>query len=211
MKKTLLTTALISGAVLGLGAMNSVSAADTDTAVSKNTSASATFTAGGTDPTDPTNPNKGPLSITNITPGIDFGSHPISATTESYSAEKNDLNVTVSDLRGNFKGWNVSVSGTPLKSTETTEPLAASLTLPVGGVTAVDASTDVTGVTADNSKADVLGGTSVAISADKDHGTGSISTNYKKDDIKLTVVGSKAHATSYTTTLTWSLTDGPKA
>lgn len=210
MKKTLLTTALISGAVLGLGAMNSVSAADTDTAVSKTTSASATFTAGGTDPTDPTNPNKGPLSITNITAGIDFGSHPISATTESYSAEKNDLDITVSDLRGSFNGWNVSVLGTPLKSADTPEPLAASLTLPVGSVSA-DASTDSTGVTADNNKADVLGGASVAISADKGHGTGSISTNYKKDDIKLTVIGSKAHATSYSTTLTWSLTDGPKA
>lgn len=201
MKKTLLTTALISGAVLGLGAMNSVSAADTVT--SKDTTASATFTAGGG-----TGPDAGPLSITSATPSIDFGSNEISATKVSYPAKNNGINVTVSDLRGNFSGWNVTVSGTPLASKDTPDPLAASLTLP-DGVAKTDGAV-VDKVTA-ASVADILSGSSVAISAANGSGTGVVTTDYDKGGILLNVMGGKAHATSYTTTLTWSLTDGPKA
>ncbi|MCZ2493111.1 WxL domain-containing protein [Dellaglioa carnosa] len=204
MKKTLLTTALISGAVLGLGAMNSVSAADTPT--SKDTTASATFTAGGG-----TGPDAGPLAITNVTAGIDFGSNKIAAITTDYPA-KAGVNVTVSDLRGLFTGWNVTVAGTPLMSVgdNSTALEGASLTLPIGAVSSAEANnTAADGVTA-KSVGNVLSGSSVAISAPVGKGTGSILTDYKADDIKLNVIGGSAHAAAYATKLTWSLTDGPK-
>lgn len=201
MKKTLLTTALISGAVLGLGAMNSVSAADVAT---KDTTASATFTAGE----DPTNPGSGPLSLKDATPTIDFGSKPISAKKDTLNSNT-DINVTVNDLRGTFKGWTVKVAGTPLMSNETvpTQLKGATISLPQGTPSSVDGSADaVKGMTATN-KDNVLDG-GAEIVAPEGSGTGEIKTNYAQVGINLGVVGGSAHAAKYSTTLNWTLVDG---
>ncbi|MDK1728374.1 WxL domain-containing protein [Dellaglioa algida] len=203
MKKTLLTTALISGAVLGLGAMNSVSAADSNT--SKDTTASATFTQGE----DPTNPGSGPLSLKDATPTINFG-------TKAISAEKDTLNsdtavdVTVNDLRGTFVGWTVKVSGTKLMSDETTptELKGATISLPAGEVSSADTNPDaVAGITAAATTNVLDGGASIVASAGS--GTGAIKTKYAQNGINLGVIGGSAHAAKYTTTLNWTLTDGP--
>ncbi|MDK1717505.1 WxL domain-containing protein [Dellaglioa algida] len=202
MKKTLLTTALISGAVLGLGAMNSVSAANTN--VSKDTEAAATFTAGGgTEPGD-----AGPLSITSATPSIDFGSNEISATHQNYLSSS-DIDVNVTDLRGTFVGWTVKVSGTKLMSNEKvpTELKGATISLPDGVAKTVgDSSEEAKGITA-SATANVLdGGASIVASAD--NGTGETTTKYAQADIKLGVGGGLAHAAKYSTTLNWTLVDG---
>ncbi|MCZ2491656.1 WxL domain-containing protein [Dellaglioa carnosa] len=205
MKKTLLTTALISGAVLGLGAMNSVSAADTNT--SKDTTASATFTAGE----DPTNPGSGPLSLKSATGAIDFGSKPISAKADTLNSNT-DVDVTVNDLRGTFVGWKVNVSGTKLMSDEKepTELKGATISLPAGTASSVDGSSDaVAGITA-TATANVLDG-GAEIMAPAKSGTGEIKTNYAQAGINLGVIGGSAHAAKYSTTLNWTLTDSPVA
>lgn len=202
MKKTLITTMMISGVVLGLGTMNKVSAADATTA---DTTASATFVAGE----DPSLPGSGPLAITNVTSGVDFGSSAVSAT-DSTLQSSSDINVSVSDLRGTFAGWNVSVSGTPLMSdgATPTELKGATLALPDGTITAAATGTDATKMTAAAS-ANVLGGGSAQINAPVDNGTGAITTNYKQTDIALHVIGGTARVAKYSTTLTWTLTDAP--
>lgn len=205
MKKTLLTSALISGVVLGLGAMNSVSAADSNT--SKDTTASATFTAGE----DPTNPGSGPLSLKSATAAIDFGTKPISAKADTLNSNT-AVDVTVNDLRGTFVGWKVNVAGTPLMSDEK-EPTVlkgATISLPDGVASSVDGSSDaVKGITA-TATGNVLDG-GAAIVAPATNGTGEIKTNYAQAGINLGVVGGSAHAAKYTTTLNWTLTDSPLA
>lgn len=204
MKKTLLTTMMISGVVLGLGTMSKVSAANTDT--SKDTTATATFTAGE----DPSTPGA-PLALTSATGNIDFGSKAISATNQT-STSSQSIDVVVSDLRGTFTGWNVVVSGTPLMSDAATptELRGATLALPDGTASAADGNSDAAvGVTA-AATTNVLDG-GAKISAPVDKGTGTITTDYKAGGITLGVVGGSARTAKYSTTLTWTLTDGPAA
>lgn len=204
MKKTLLTTMMISGVILGFGTMTKVSAANTDT--SKDTTASATFTAGE----DPAAPGAA-LALKSVTNEIDFGSNAISANGSIYTSDK-AINVDVSDLRGTFTGWNVVVSGAPLMSDAATptELKGATLTFPDATVQSEDINSDAANGVEALGTSNVLDG-GAKISAPVDKGTGEIITNYDQSGITLGVIGGSARAAKYSTTLTWTLTDGPTA
>ncbi|MHC9536551.1 WxL domain-containing protein [Dellaglioa sp. BT-FLS60] len=206
MKKYLLATTLLGAAVVGLGTMNSVSAADTG----KKTTATATFEAGE-------NPDGGgSLEIKDATQGLDFGTNKISAADVSLPA-KSGLDVTVSDLRGSFAGWNVSVSGTPLKvdsdgdgKGDGAELGGASLVLPKGSVLNGDIATDDITATGVDNLLDGSASINATAEKEKNDGAGTTKVSYAADGILLNVVGGSAHAAAYATTLTWTLTDAPK-
>lgn len=137
MKSTLtLSAALLAAVTLGTTAMTAVPAfADDD--VTLNTTAKAAFTAGDTDtttpPVDPETPDPetpvDPEEPGGVTPGtpsalsldwapnLDFGSNEISNTTKTYYAKAQKFAdgtyhpnyVQVTDKRGTFDGWNLTV------------------------------------------------------------------------------------------------------
>ncbi|MHC9533418.1 WxL domain-containing protein [Dellaglioa sp. L3N] len=201
MKKYLLATTLLGAAVVGLGTMNSVSADD----AAKTTDATATFTAGE-------NPDGGgSLEIKDATPTLNFGTNKISADNVDLPS-KAGLDVTVSDLRGSFAGWNVSVSGTPLTNKTVGDLEGASLVLPAGMVNGAAATDKITADGLDN----LLDG-SASINATPENGAGTTEVNYATAadatptaGIHINVLGGSAHAVAYTTTLKWTLTDAPK-
>lgn len=186
---------------------------------------------GTTDPQFPGTP--GPLSL-DYAPTLDFGTHDISGKNEVYNAKALtyeiggnskivDQFVQVTDKRaGDHKGWKVSVKQLGQFKDEKGNTLkGAKISFKNGKV---DASEDVNvdgnkSVSTVDFEIDPEGSYSSVMTADTGNGFGTWITKWGevKDDntisnITLSVPGASVkNATTYNTTLTWSLSDTPSS
>jgi len=167
----------------------------------------------------------GDLSLIYVTNQLDFGSHEIDvANDQVYAANYSDAKdatksanvsklwnnhavIEVSDVRGTNAGWNLTVSGSPLKGVDGSTLKGATLALPTGSLTNTGSDSNGTAAVAvanalDTSAAQVL-------AAGKDTGAGITVDQLDPSNIKLTVPANQAKAQGYTTSLTWNLSDTP--
>ena len=240
----LLTNTVVVTCLLPLTAL----AADTPTiSGSGTTTVEATFVAGSekiplVEPTDPnTEPHdlpdkngstssKGPLALVYVAKDLSFGGHnTISATDQRYKVDsKNsslwDGNVVfeIGDERGDAtQGWNLQVSGVPMKADQATIK-GATITFKNGDVRNNKADSEtpgtkdmplsVTGITPQDKPINLAqeGSATNFLVADAGKGMGMTTYLFTPDNVSLLVPGSQAQAGTYTTNLNWTLTSGPK-
>lgn len=189
-------------------------------------------------PTDPTNPDgkpdpgtSGPLSI-DFASSFDFGTHPVGTTGVVYAAAQSgtdssgatttrDNYVQVTDKRGSFAGWSLTVTQDSQFSTTAGDQLVgAALTLGNGAIQGkatslpANVSTETTVLTPGVTSGIILGAT-------EGNGVGTSLLNFGSADGKTnadssvaldlgTVVNaSNQKAQAYTANLTWTLGDTP--
>ncbi|MBC1403149.1 WxL domain-containing protein [Listeria booriae] len=227
MKKNLLITgAVLCGACLSLlnptGAV--VSAAEASSATSE---ASITLSGGSTTPTPidsgetinsedgEVTGNSGPLSIDYV-PNFIFGDVSIGGGTTKVVDQNSNPFVQVSDHRGTGAGWSLKLAATPFinNDVEGEELLGTEITLKNMIPEAVDAN-NVSGAPTTNEQ---TFGTSdmsskVIMNAKGSDGMGSWKGKFQtlegENSVELTIpTGNKMG--SYTSTLTWSLSDAPE-
>ncbi len=129
MKKTLVSTLLVSAMLLG-GIGTSVVSAATDVVSEATSTGKVTFTT-NTDPTDPVDPtdpedpdpenpgtgNEGPLSL-DVVPSLDFGTHDVTGNSATWSDVEIEPAagaattpfIQVTDKTGEMQGWHVNVT-----------------------------------------------------------------------------------------------------
>lgn len=175
-------------------------------------------------PTDPFDPgdgdndptgNFGPLSLDYVS-HLAFGEQIVSLEDETYEAKTLHPFIQVTDRRSNPTGWSVTVKATPFADAGNTNLLAGATIQFSNGETLSDlgamyvapTTTDFT-LTTDNQSKNV-------VSANSNEGRGSWITRWfptspttTNDSVKLSVPGGIMKATSYTSTLTWTLSDTP--
>ncbi|MCZ2493109.1 WxL domain-containing protein [Dellaglioa carnosa] len=231
--KKLLTSTLLSATVLGAGLVASSNVNADDVKEGASTATAVQF-VGGTDPikpvdpTNPTNPtdpgdgggtgNPGPLSIVYATKDISFGAdNKITAAGYSIKAH-DDIAVEVGDIRGNNKGWALSVKSDQFSDGATTNPQileGAVISFEPGSSVVANGGTSLAATT-DIVKDTTVGG--VPLKADgvvkdgankgKTQGAGLNVDTIAKDKITLTIPANSAAAdVAYKSTLNWTLSD----
>lgn len=146
-------------------------------------------------------------------PTLDFGSHDISGSTQSYSAATVDGQIQISDLRGSAAGWELtaSLSAFNLGSVGTNNPTLQGSYLTVSNQT-ISAQTGnaATAPTAPDSVVLTSGSGSVRVLlAASGTGLGIWNSIWSSSDTSLTVLpGTAQTGTSYAV-INWSLQDTP--
>lgn len=171
-------------------------AAEADTA---ETEATVTFTAGQ-------------LELISA-PVLDFGSHDIAGTTQSYQATTVDGQIQISDLRGSAAGWELTASLTAFNRGSVG---TNSLTLQGAYITVTDQSiaaqsgTAASAPTAPDSAVLTAGGASTRmLQAESGTGLGIWNSTWSSAGTSLTVLpGTAQTGTSYAV-INWSLQDTP--
>ncbi len=178
------------------------------------------------DPTDPTGPKpgtNGPLSI-DYASSFDFGSQEITSSDKTYNAKANPLSdgstrpnwVQVTDNRGSLAGWSLSVQATEFTngSTGTGSVLTgAKMTLSNGRVVTNSESPANKSVSSVTLTPGASSGTILGATAGSGSGTNLLAwgdDTTKDSSVSLFVPGKATKlATTYKSTLTWTLTDTP--
>jgi len=165
---------------------------------------------------DPTG-NFGPLSLDYVS-HLAFGEQIVSLENQTYEAKTLQPFIQVTDRRSNPTGWHVSVKATPFADVGNTNQLTgATIQFAMGetlsdlGSMYVAPTTTPFILTTDNVQRNV-------VSAKSGEGRGSWITRWfpispttptTNDSVKLSVPGGIMKATSYSSTLTWTLSDTP--
>ena len=181
--------ALVAGGALATTATTPVSAAVQSSP--SNTTGKVTFTAGD-------------LTLNQV-PDFDFGTQNILPTDQTYTATANGV-TKITDLRGDGKGWELTVTATELTANgKTLENAQISLE---NGV-----ATNANGETVTATNAVLVPNTAAKVfSAATNNGNGESTLTWDKANAKLFVPGaSTKSAAQYTATLTWTLADAPTA
>ena len=184
-----LALTLVAGGALTITATTPVAAAVQSS--SSSTTGKVKFTAGD-------------LTLDKV-PEFDFGTQQISTTDQNYAATAEGV-TKITDLRGDGKGWELTVTATELKAgAKTLENAQMSLE---NGTTA---NTNGETVTANNAVL-VPNKAAKVFSAAATNGNGESTLTWDKANAKLFVPGkSTKSAEEYTATLTWTLADAPTA
>lgn len=170
-------------------------------------------------PTDPGTGNTGSLTLDYVS-SVDFGTHEVSSTEQTYSSVSKKPFIQVSDRRGTGKGWSVTAKASAFKDGENKLSLAgAKLSFKNGE--AATASTTTSSPTAVQ-KIDIpTDGTSIVnvLSAKETEGMGTWinrwlgatpnDANSLNDNVQLVIPGGSATIGSHEATITWTLSDAP--
>lgn len=242
MNKVILKSAAVLAAALTVSGLAVQASAATTATYNSNGTVSFTPNTDPTNPVDPANPSvpvspvtpdgkdpqpptAGPLSIV-FASSFDFGTHPITAADETYTAAPQKLKdgttrnnyVQVNDSRGNYTGWSLSVmQNDQLKTADGKALTGAALTLGQAAIQGegtdnpADVSAAETTLTPGTASGTILGATN-------GHGSGNNLLNFGSADgktnadtaVTLDVPGATTkYAQAYTSTLTWTLSDTP--
>lgn len=229
MKKSILSTTLLS--VLAIGGMSLTVHAETTTDSATST-AKITFEGGDNssngpvNPDDPDNPlvdpdpndpdnhgtgDKGPLSIDYVS-NISFGTQEISQSKTVYVAKNAKPYIQVTDKRGTSDGWTLTAAASKFVTDDSSELKGAVLSFSNG--TLKTSSDNVSGkpkasnFTFDNNEAQSV------MTAKGLSGQGTWLDVFEGEEgnnsnIQLTVPAGSAQAKEYSATITWTLTAGP--
>lgn len=142
------------------------------------------------------------------TSSFNFEKNAISTSDETYTA-KNKNSISVTDLRGTNTGWTLGVAQDgQLKNAATLNKELTGAQLTISDVTVLSESVAAAPETADKVTLDPEGAVSVIMSAKNSQGAGEWIA--EMNNVQLTVPGKTVKdPVSYTTTLTWSLSDVP--
>lgn len=206
MKKILKNSLFIGAALLGVGSLGAgglvAKAADTTSSVTPGppttTSATATLTPGT-------------ITIKSA-PGIAFGTVASSADDTNYTSTTFSAPLTVAD-QGQATGWTVTLADSAFASTTTGGPTLTNAKLTVGNSAKAPA---VTAADADNTSAaplltsplSVSGTPATVFKAGAGQGVGTYGATYGSGDANLYVPAGDIGG-SYTSTLTWTLSNAP--
>lgn len=137
-----------------------------------------------------------------------FEKNIISTSDETYTME-NKPSISVTDLRGTNTGWTLGVKqGSQLKNEETLNKELTGAQLLISDITLSSESVATAPGTTDTVTLDPMGAMSVIMSAKNNAGAGEWTA--EMNNVQLKVPGKTAKdAVTYTTTLTWSLSDIP--
>ncbi|WP_334333268.1 MULTISPECIES: WxL domain-containing protein [unclassified Companilactobacillus] len=195
MKKLLRNSLLLGAAVLGVGSVGSVVDAATTTPTPVSSSATADITPGT-------------ISLSSA-PSFSFGTVPASADDATYTSTSVTGDIALADA-GSGAGYTVSVAASPFTATDGSSLKNAQLSLdnnvttPVKAVDADNVSTPPTliaNLTLSNSPVNVL-------SAASGSGVGAYTASYADGDALLKVPAGNIGG-SYSSTLTWTLSNAP--
>ena len=231
--KKILTSTLLSATILGAGLVVSSNVNADNVKEGAQTKTAVQFVEGTgpidpVDPTDPENPpvdpsnpgtgNPGPLSIVYATKDISFGmDNKITAAGYSIKAH-DDIAVEVGDIRGNNKGWALSVKSDQFSDGATTNPQVlkgAVISFVAGESFVANNDTSLAATTVDVIDTTVGG---VPLKADgvvkegahkgETQGAGLNVDTIAKEKITLTIPANSAAAdVAYKSTLNWTLSD----
>ncbi|CAM3277603.1 WxL domain-containing protein [Lactiplantibacillus plajomi] len=175
----------------------------------------------GTNGSTSGNEGGGQLSLIYAPKTFNFGSHQIDVLNDqSYALDTSDTTIKtslwgsannvvleVSDVRGTNAGWNLTASGSELKSGDD-KLVGASITLPGGDVTASGA-TKTNGAVSVAAKLATTGEAQTVLNAAAGNGAGVTVDQIKPSEIKLNVPANTAKAQTYTGSINWNLSDTP--
>lgn len=185
--------------------------------------------AGTVKPVDPENPGtenpnpdpggtpdpapSGPLALNYASP-LDFGTHKVSATTETYKSTTKTPYIQVTDLRGTAAGWNVTVKASHFKDLATDLDTLQGATFNLTGGEVLSASNNTDAPTTSDLQIDTDGTEVTVLTAESGKGTGTWIERWKasgetNEKVTLTVPAAKASTGQHETTLTWTLSDTP--
>lgn len=150
--------------------------------------------------------NSGTLRIDGL-PNFDFSKHQVGQGTMKHNNTNTNSNLQVTDGRGTLAGWTVSVTKTPLTSSNdsNTATLNETLTLATGNVknstkTSVNLKgTNNIGTVVVNDAAQTI------FAAEQNEGGGTYYENFDGDSATLSFNTDNAKVGTYTSTLTWTL------
>ncbi|BDZ29863.1 WxL domain-containing protein [Lactiplantibacillus sp. WILCCON 0030] len=138
-------------------------------------------------------------------PNIDFGAQPIGTSSLTLHSQTIDDDLVVENP-GLGAGWTVNVSATPF--TDGSKTLAdTKFNLAAGSVTPVESNSSAK---PNSMEVTLLTSEQPIFVADRNAGIGAWKTTYASDQASLNIPAGNV-AGSYTSTLTWSLTNAPEA
>lgn len=148
-----------------------------------------------------TTPGGGDIELTDVT-DFDFGVHEITGSTQTYRTVNTLTKTTISDLRGNGKGWTLDARISPFTNSDSRELLGAKFSLPVGSLTS-----DTPTALPPTAFPTILSNSSqTVINAGTDTGMGTWEQDYS--DAELSVPGGN-YSGSYNAELEWILLSTP--
>ncbi|MFC6261393.1 WxL domain-containing protein [Levilactobacillus fujinensis] len=213
LKITLFSALAVLSLGTGLTAAAPVYAATTDTSstsasTTSSTSSSTTTQTTTTSAEFDTDPNA-TISLDSA-PNIGFGKNvtPNGKTNGSYTAMTADNSVEVSNP-GLASGWNVQLKNTPFTNAAGDTLGGAQLTLGTPEVAAANTGNPSTAPVGTNSPLNGNGTSQIVLAAAAKGGLGVWNSEYSLGNINLTVPAGQVGGT-YTSTLTWQLSDTPQ-
>ncbi|WEG13232.1 WxL domain-containing protein [Pullulanibacillus sp. KACC 23026] len=150
----------------------------------------------------------GDLGVTTDPTVGDFSSVTLDGSVQTTTASMGSL--TVTDARGTGAGWNVVVSATPFKTSDSSHTLptdSLSLASPTE-VTPGTGSSDASTVTKKNGTIDNSAGLKL-LSAAVDGGMGTYTVSFPDNALTLTLNPKDVYAGTYTSTVAVTVTTGP--